>query len=78
MILQLKYFGMVAEATGRNEEEYDFSLITAEDLDGLLKEKYSQLEGLNYKYAANQSIVERDYVLCEKDEIALLPPFAGG
>lgn len=78
MILRLKYFGMIAEAIGKDEESVDFSNSTINDLDNNLKSKYSKLEDLNYNFAVNQTIVERDELLNENDEIALLPPFAGG
>lgn len=78
MILKLKYFGMVAEAIGKDEESLDFLEKTVEDLDSNLKNRYSKLEDLNYNFAVNQTMVKNDELLNENDEIALLPPFAGG
>ena len=78
MILKLKYFGMVAEAIGKNEESLDFSKNSIEELDIELKNIYSSLNTMNYKFAINQSMIEGDEKLNENDEIAILPPFAGG
>ena len=76
-MLKLKYFGMIAEAINKSEEDFIF----VENLDALtleLKEKYPKLNDLNYKFAVNQTLVATNIVLKESDEIALLPPFAGG
>ncbi|MBL4594578.1 MAG: MoaD/ThiS family protein [Flavobacteriales bacterium] len=78
MILKLKYFGMIAEAIGKSEELLDFSGKTILDLDVVLKSNTAKLSSMNYKFAVNQSLVEHDEMLINNDEIALLPPFAGG
>ena len=71
MILKLKYFGMIAEAIGKEEESFDFSENTVEDLNQNLKNKYSKLDDLNYNFAVNQNMVEETELLNEDDEIAL-------
>ncbi len=76
-MLKLKYFGMIAETIGKSEE--DFNLI--ENLDALtveLEKKYQKIKDLNYKFAVNQTLAPTNITLNENDEIALLPPFAGG
>ncbi len=78
MILKLKYFGMIAEAIGKAEEAINFSENTIGELDGFLKTKYVKLSALNYQFAVNQTMVEQNEKLNDNDEIALLPPFAGG
>lgn len=76
-MLKLKYFGMIAEATGKVEE--DFSCVkNLSDLTIKLELKYPKLKELNYKFAVNQSLVPNDIIIKDNDEIALLPPFAGG
>ena len=44
----------------------------------MLKNKYIKLDALNYKFALNQALVDMNEVINENNEIALLPPFAGG
>ncbi len=78
MILQLKYFGMIAEAVGKSEEQLEFTGNTVQELAVVLKESYPKLSELNYKFALNQTLVEQKEEISENDEIALLPPFAGG
>jgi len=78
MLLKIKYFGMVAEATDKNEEEFIFKNGTVNELAQLLQQTYPKLKALNYKFAINQSIIESNENLNENDEVALLPPFAGG
>ena len=74
----IKYFGMTAEASGKEEESIDSNYSSIENLNEDLVNKYPKLESINYKIAANQTIVENDYLLTGNEEIALLPPFAGG
>ncbi|QDO93886.1 MoaD/ThiS family protein [Formosa sediminum] len=78
-MITIKYFGMLAEHTQCNEEQLDFKAVKLSEL----------LEDLNIKYkfnpdsfhvALNRKLVQdsEDITLQLQDEIALLPPFAGG
>lgn len=78
MILKLKYFGMIAEAVGKENEQFEFTNSSVEELNKALKNQYAKLASMNYKIAVNQSFVEANTMLKDNDEIALLPPFAGG
>jgi molybdopterin synthase sulfur carrier subunit len=78
MILNIKYFGMIAEAVGKSEEQFEFTGNKLLELDNMLKSKYSKLDTLNYKFAVNQALVNVNETLENNNEIALLPPFAGG
>lgn len=75
MILKLKYFGMIAEALNKESEELDIEAITVSDLVDYYQ---NQLDNINFKVAVNHNIVNTDYKLNNNDEVALLPPFAGG
>lgn len=78
-MIQLKYFGAIAEQTKSNEEEIPFFEISLKQLIDELQQKY-QLTKLPFCVAVNQKIVH-DLSLLEledNDIIALLPPFAGG
>jgi len=78
MILRLKYFGMIAEAIGINDESVEISGDSITDLDTVLKNNYPKLNSLNYSFAVNQTMTNDDVIIKENDEVALLPPFAGG
>lgn len=80
MNLQVKYFGMIAETIGKQEEKIEISSqqISVALLVELLLKKYPDLNLQSFKIAVNQSIAENDAIINENDEIALLPPFAGG
>lgn len=78
MELNLNYFGMIAEATNVQKEKLNLELKTIVELKAVLIEKYPAIEKLNYQLAVNQNIVGNDFQLSNGDEIALLPPFAGG
>ena len=78
MTLLIKYFGMTTEASGKKEEELlnQYSSIT--ELKKYLLMKYPELVNMNFKIAVNQLLIDGDYNIVGNEEIALLPPFAGG
>lgn len=80
MKLHIKYFGLIAEAVGKNEEvvELNNEKNSLENLETFLLAKHYKLQGLNYKIAINQSFASVGYELKDNDELAFLPPFAGG
>lgn len=71
------FFGILEDKAERSSAVFE----NVNDLDELkrnLKTKFSFLEKVSYAIAVNQSIVKGNTVLNNNDEIALLPPFAGG
>ncbi|HOZ75612.1 MAG TPA: MoaD/ThiS family protein [Flavobacterium sp.] len=81
MIVTVKYFGAVADATQKKEESLylDAKLHSVEDLRLQLENQYPELKDIAYVIAVNQSVVASGLVtINENDELALLPPFAGG
>lgn len=78
-MIEVKYFGAVAEKTKCDFEKVSFSDISLQDLLQDLEEKY-QFDSLSFSVAVNQKIVQKttDYKLQTSDVVALLPPFAGG
>lgn len=78
MTFIIKYFGMTAEASGKTEEELLVSSSSIKELKDVLLHKYPKLKPMNFKIAVNQNVVENDFDLIGSEEIALLPPFAGG
>ncbi len=78
-MIEVKYFGAVAEKTKCSFENVISTEISLQDLLQDLEEKY-QFESLSFSVAVNQKIVSKatDYSLKTRDVVALLPPFAGG
>ncbi|KFF05520.1 MoaD/ThiS family protein [Flavobacterium reichenbachii] len=78
-MIEIKYFGAVAEKTNCEFEKISFSEVSLQKLLQDLNEKY-KLESLTFSVAVNQKIVSKtaDFTLQTTDVVALLPPFAGG
>lgn len=76
MTINITFFGPMTDATGKNSEYLDVS--STFELKKLLDIKYPDSMGINYTISINQEIVEDDITFSESDEIAVLPPFAGG
>lgn len=79
-MIEVKYFGAVAEKTKCEFEKLSFSEeLSLQKLLQNLEEKY-EFESLTFSVAVNQKIVSKsvDYTLQTSDIVALLPPFAGG
>ncbi|KAF2516972.1 MoaD/ThiS family protein [Flavobacterium foetidum] len=79
-MIEVKYFGAVAEKTKCEFEKLSFSEeVSLQKLLQDLNEKYA-FESLTFRVAVNQKIVSKtsDYTLQTSDIVALLPPFAGG
>ncbi len=79
MSITIKYFGAIAEATGVTEEVMELQEIdgSIEQLRSVCLEKYSSIKDLSFQLALNQSLVNSG-LLKDGDEVAFLPPFAGG
>ena len=75
--VNVKYFGVLSEITGKSEENRNINgsinnLITE------LTEEYPEIGKHNFAVSTNQTISSENPPLQENDQIALLPPFAGG
>jgi len=75
MILEFKYFGMIAERLNCEAETVDLNVSNLGDLENIYAEK---LAGINFKIAVNKQLVAPKFKLTDNDEVAFLPPFAGG
>lgn len=78
MELNVKYFGMVAEWTGSASGPLEFDGHSVADLKEQLEARIPQLKDITYQVAVNQKIVGNRQLLQEHDDLAVLPPFAGG
>lgn len=77
MHITIKYFGQIAEVTNKEEESLEFSGSLVSELLETLHSKYNTLKTKEFQIAQNQELVAVETELTG-DDIALLPPFAGG
>ena len=80
MILNIKYFGVLADITKKKEEQLvlDESNLTVNSLKSKIESVYEELKKNSYSIAVNQRMAEMDVTVKDQDVIAFLPPFAGG
>lgn len=79
MKTNVRYFGMIAEALKTTSEEIDISeLNKAGSFRLFFENKYPLLSGMSFQIAINNELTETIDTNTAINEIALLPPFAGG
>ena len=77
--MKISLYGMLAEAAATTQLEInDFRGKSIMDLRKVVEEKYPQLKNMTYKIAVNKKIAKENETLNKTDEVAFLPPFAGG
>jgi molybdopterin converting factor subunit 1 len=78
MKVTVKYFGMLAETAGKKEETLNVAEgISAKELKDLQITTYLIPDAESVQLAVNQDLIT-EVELKEGDEVAFLPPFAGG
>lgn len=78
MKLTVRFFGQLAELTGENEKVMEVpSGISVAALKKQIANGNDLWQASTFLVAVNQSVVE-DKILSDGDEVAFLPPFAGG
>jgi MoaE-MoaD fusion protein len=81
MLVKVLFFGVLKDMVGKAEEWQDVPPGTT--LGGLFarySQRYETLEGKrpSILFARNQEFATPDTALCDKDEVAFLPPVSGG
>lgn len=74
--MKVLLFGMIAEKAGSTEVE-----VTAPSTHAIKRELAQRIPGLDrmsYALAIDRRVVNEDAPLTGNEEVALLPPFAGG
>lgn len=77
MSIQIKFFGPLTDVVGSSGLE----MTGITDTESLRKKILSEFPGLSkysFKIAVGKKMVNGNIVLNSGDEVALLPPFAGG
>lgn len=79
MKLNVLFFGGLVDVTGIPQKELiTDNVLDVKLLNAHLLSLYPLLAKHKYKIAVNQKIVEDTHLLQDGDEVAFLPPFAGG
>ncbi|MDZ7692314.1 MAG: MoaD/ThiS family protein [Balneolaceae bacterium] len=77
MTIKAKLFGVLVDYAQANEIEFS-DVTTTKELIFKVNRKFTSFENANYIISVNHVIVRGDQKISPDDEIALLPPFAGG
>lgn len=77
MRITIKYFGLLTDVTGCDEEIIDFKGGVIAELLEMLFKKYTALKSKDFQVAQKSELVGKDTKITG-DEIVLLPPFSGG
>ena len=77
MSIKVLLFGVLAEIVSSQEISLN-DVNNTNELIELLTTKYPKLNNVKFAISINHKIITNNTDLSENDEIALLPPFAGG
>lgn len=75
--MKILFFGQLSDITG----EATKIVANSSDINSLQESLYNEfptLKNATFRVAVNNKIVNENLVLTDTDEIAFLPPFAGG
>ena len=77
MEIKVLFFGVLAEVTQTMFRHYR-DVISYKDLINRVQDEYPEMVHYNYRIAVNSEIVNEEPELKNMDEVAFMPPFAGG
>lgn len=77
MEVKVLFFGVIAEVTGTNCRHY-LEVKSIGDLRLRIQDDYPEVVHYNFRISLNNELINDDPLLSDGDEVALMPPFAGG
>jgi len=77
MEISVLFFGVLAEVTGTHQKHYR-GINSFSDLKHRIGDDFPEIVHYSFRIAVNNKIINEDPVLNGGDEVAYLPPFAGG
>jgi molybdopterin converting factor small subunit len=77
MEVKVLFFGVLAEVTGTDCKHY-LDVKSIGDLKLKIEDDFPEVVHYDFLISLNNEIMNNDSVLNNGDEVALLPPFAGG
>ncbi len=75
--MKVRVFGALTQVLQDREQPLEHPLTVGEFMKRL-REEHPRLNAYTFRVALNQKMAADDDILHEEDELALLPPFAGG
>ncbi|RMA96007.1 molybdopterin converting factor subunit 1 [Hydrogenothermus marinus] len=81
MKIKLLYFSSIKDKLKKSSEELEIKDNSSiNDLINILKEKYPQIsQNLdNVMFAVNEEYQDKEYILKDGDNVAVIPPVSGG
>lgn len=77
MEVKVFFFGVLAEVTGTGFKHYrDVKSISVLKL--RIQDEFPEIVHYNFRISLNNEITDKDLLLKSGDEVAFMPPFAGG
>lgn len=77
MEVKVLFFGVLAEVTGTNFKHFR-DVKSIGNLKLRIQDDFPEVVHYNYRISLNNEIINNDPKLNDGDEVALMPPFAGG
>jgi len=77
MEIRVLFFGVLAEVTQTMFKHYR-DVASYSDLMHRIQDEYPELAHYNYRIALNCELINEEPELKNLDEVAFMPPFAGG
>ena len=77
MEIKVLFFGVIADVTGISFKTYT-GVKSIGDLRLRIEDEYPEIIHYHFRVSHNRYISGKDIILRNGDEVALLPPFAGG
>jgi molybdopterin synthase sulfur carrier subunit len=77
MKVKVLFFGVLSEVAGTDCRHY-IDVKSVNDLRLRILDDFPEIEHYNYRISLNNEIINSDRLLSDTDELALMPPFAGG
>ena len=77
MEVKVLFFGVLAEVTGTSFKHYQ-KVKSFGDLKLKIEDDFPEIVHYNYRISVNNEIINIKPKLKDGDEVALMPPFAGG
>lgn len=77
MKVNVLFFGILTDLIGANSKEVE-DVENVRQLKSWLWKNYPKTKEMDFQVAINKNIIDGKVELKDGDEVALLPPFAGG